>query len=769
NTPKDETNAEEQYISFNEYNAGSYVSNLDDITYVKHPENATIDGLYISEEDDIKIVNIEETFEHILATKSDISSALVAASLGNDTSFISITASPDWKFLLLETDRVKIFRHSYYSTYYVYSVDTKKMTPLSNTLNDRVTLAQFSPVGHSISFVIENDLYTSDMSKINRVTTSGGVNVFNAISDWVYEEEVFGSSYAHWWSPDGTKILFLQTNDTFVTEYKYSLYNPNSANNSYPEEQSIKFPKAGYSNPTPQVFVHDLSSAGNSLQYLDFGSDEFVVTQVEWVTKDSSNVIVRLANRIQNTFKTYLVSNSGSSYTHKMVNEVSSVKTDNAWIEISNSIVYISKENTGSGSDGYLDLVEYNGFMHIGLYTPLDNNKPIMLTQGNWEVVDRSLSYDSNTNIVYYQATTRASYAFDIYSLNVSGYRTVNSLTPVKNLPDGVTGSGSYGFTLSSNGLYGTLTYNGPDVPWNAVYKLKSGQIDGAPVHIIGTNKDLREKLSKMDTPRIEFTSVPSEPGYDDLDVSILYPPCFDPSVKKHYSVLVNYYGGPNSKQVSENYYMSTWNAAAVSAIHANTEHPNAVDLVVITIDPRGTAYKGRKFSRIVDRKLGVIEAYDIAKATRYLLNKYDYLDPNRVGAWGWSYGGFLTLKLLEEAPELFKVGMSVAPVTDWRFYDTVYTERYMDTPQMNPAGYNISTVHNYTNIASTNLLLMHGTGDDNVHPQNSFVLIDKLQTVNDHNLTIMLYPDSDHSIRLGNARPYLNYKLANYLFTNFQ
>ncbi|OMJ10788.1 Dipeptidyl peptidase 4, partial [Smittium culicis] len=262
NTPKDETNAEEQYISFNEYNAGSYVSNLDDITYVKHPENATIDGLYISEEDDIKIVNIEETFEHILATKSDISSALVAASLGNDTSFISITASPDWKFLLLETDRVKIFRHSYYSTYYVYSVDTKKMTPLSNTLNDRVTLAQFSPVGHSISFVIENDLYTSDMSKINRVTTSGGVNVFNAISDWVYEEEVFGSSYAHWWSPDGTKILFLQTNDTFVTEYKYSLYNPNSANNSYPEEQSIKFPKAGYSNPTPQVFVHDLSSAG---------------------------------------------------------------------------------------------------------------------------------------------------------------------------------------------------------------------------------------------------------------------------------------------------------------------------------------------------------------------------------------------------------------------------------------------------------------------------------------------------------------------------
>ncbi|OMJ12817.1 Dipeptidyl peptidase 4, partial [Smittium culicis] len=167
---KDDSNADEQYISFDEYHAGNYISKLDDITYVKHPENATIDGLYISEEDDIKIVNIEETFEHILATKSDISNALTSASLSNDTSFISISASPDWKFLLLETDRVKIFRHSYYSTYYVYSVDTKKMTPLSDTLNDKVTLAQFSPVGHSISFVIENDLYTSDTSKINRVT-----------------------------------------------------------------------------------------------------------------------------------------------------------------------------------------------------------------------------------------------------------------------------------------------------------------------------------------------------------------------------------------------------------------------------------------------------------------------------------------------------------------------------------------------------------------------------------------------------------------------
>ncbi|OLY83571.1 putative dipeptidyl-aminopeptidase B [Smittium mucronatum] len=748
-----DTGSSPKYISFDEYNKGVFASVLDDIDYLKHPSNSSLDGLYLSAESGYKVVSVDGTFSQILAESSEIEHALEQTGLPTDTDFISSLVSPDFKYILFETGREKIFRHSYYSTYYIYDVQGASMAPLSDRLNDKVTLAQFAPVGHTISFVIENDLYVSDMSTINRVTTSGGVNVFNAISDWVYEEEVFASSSSHWWSPDGTKIIFLQANDTLVPEFKYSLYHPYDANNSYPEEQAIKFPKAGYPNPVPRLYMYDLNSVEKSgPQPIDLLDEEYIVTRVSWMTSTSSDVLIRVANRIQNTFWTFIASEvDGSGFVVKQTRTDSSVDTDNAWIEITNSLVYVPENNTGTGSDGYLDLVERDGFMHIGLFSPLDSSNPIMITSGNWEVIDGSLAYDPLSNIIYYRATTRASYAADIYSINMNGNKTAQMINPKKNLPEEVSGQGSYDFSLSSSGKYGTVTYLGPDVPWRAVYELDLGQIDvSPPVLDLGTNQELRQRLSGMEIPTTKIITVPSEPGYADLDVRFLFPPGFDPSLKGHYSLLINYYGGPNSKEVTENYILSSWNAAAVSASANMTEHANASPLVVASIDPRGTAYKGRKFSRIVDRQLGVVEARDVAKATQYLLDQYSYLNADNVGSWGWSYGGFLTLKILETAAlSPFKIGMSVAPVTDWKFYDTVYTERYMSTPELNPDGYALSAVHNFTQISAANLLLMHGTGDDNVHIQNSFVLLSKLQDNDDDNLTVMVYPDSDHSIRL--------------------
>ncbi|OMJ13217.1 Dipeptidyl-aminopeptidase B [Smittium culicis] len=755
-------------IKFSDLISGAYSPSRSSFKFISHPNDTSIDGLHVEGSFDFKISSLEGTFQHVLATTADMLGAIENAGLDTKTTFISSKISQDWKFILLEIKRTKVFRHSYFSTYYIYSVNNKTLQPLSNTMNDKVMDAQFSPKGHSISFIIENDLYTTNMVSQNRITTNGSENVFNGISDWVYEEEVLSSSKAHWWSPDSSKIIFLQTNDTLVPEFKYSIYNSNNQNNSYPEGQSIKYPKAGFPNPTAKLFVFDLNSPESSSVSLDITEPDSIVTGVSWITNGDSSAIIKISNRIQNHFKVFLISKSQENrYNSKLVREISSVNTDKAWIDITSSIIYIPADSSRSISEGYMDIVESKGFNHIGLFSPIDSSEPRLLTEGEWDVIDGSIYYDHSIHNVYYKSTTRSSYSKEIFSLSLESKITKN-LTSELILPSNVTGIGSYDASVSHEGKYAIIRYIGPQIPWDAVYKLKSGLTAGKPVFVISDNSRLRESVKNLALPTIEMLSIPGQAGYADMDVKLLLPPGFNSSLKKHYSVLFNVYGGPNSKMVDESYFLNNWNAAAVSASASKSEFQNAVPLIVVYLDPRGTAFKGRKFSRIVSGELGTIEAKDVARGAEYLLSKFEYMDPARVGIWGWSYGGFLTLKVLETAPKLFKLGMSVAPVTDWKFYDSVYTERYMNLPENNIEGYGKSAVHDYDNIASTNLLLMHGTGDDNVHIQNSYIFVDKMIQVSNHNMTVMVYPDSDHSIVANGARPFLNNMLSTYLFSKF-
>ncbi|PVU97668.1 hypothetical protein BB561_000413 [Smittium simulii] len=759
--------ANKSFLSFADYTKGLYVGSAGSINYIKHPTDSSLSGLYLSPSG-LEVESVNEDFKSVLATEDDIKNAFKDADIKAPEEFDSITPSFDWEYLLLQSDLKQIWRHSSISTFHVYNIKTKQVKPLHTSNNNLIVLATWAPVGHKISYVIKNDLYVSDINTQVRVTEDGGENIFNGLSDWVYEEEVFATPQSHWWSPDGSNLLFVKYNDTLVSEMKYSLYHSENEQKSYPEIVSLKYPKVGFANPSAILYSYNANMEKNNPQLLNIIDKDWIITQIAWVTKGSSNAIVKVANRIQNHFKIFLITQDGESgYKHKMVRDLNTKSSDNAWIEITQTLIYVPKGIIQNNEhEGYIDIVENDGFVHLGFFSPLDNPTPIMLTEGKWDVIDASARLNVQAKHLYFLSTIRASYSTEVYYLDLkTDSKKPKALTPVVQSPKGYDKLGSYGFEISKCENYISLSYVGPSVPWSAVYSLKSTPDLGASVYIIKDNSALRNRLQSINLPTIKHYNITIPGVSEQLDCSIIFPPCYDPSKKSKYSVLVNMYSGPNSKHVTENYRISTWNTVAISASLNKSEHTDALDMVIVNIDPRGTAHKGRAFSRVVSRKLGVDQAKDIVAATEYVLKENPSFDSSKVAIWGWSYGGYMTLKVLEVASQVFKAGVSVAPVTDWKFYDTVYTERYMDIPENNADGYRISAVSDYASIAKKKLLLMHGTGDDNVHIQNSYVLLDKLQSVSATNVTVMVYPDSAHSISRNNARPYLDYTLANYLF----
>ncbi|PVV02656.1 hypothetical protein BB560_002887 [Smittium megazygosporum] len=772
NNPSDayQCSANKTYLNFADYHDRKYAAQTGDIEFVQHPTDSEIDGLYFSSDDDMVILSIDDQFNLTLATSQDVASAFKAAGIDDVPTFTSVTPSFDWKFLLIETNTEKVWRHSTISSFYVYDVDKKSIKPLSKANDNRVMIANWAPTGHRISYVIQNDLYYSDMNTEVRITNDGGENIFNGISDWVYEEEVFASPLSHWWSPDTESLIFVKYNDTSVAEIEYSLFV--SSNSSYPQTEKVKYPKAGTANPTILLYAYKLNSTNSKPQLLDLIDKDWIITQVSWVTEGHSNAIIKVSNRIQNHYKIYLATaTSESEYEWKMVRENNAALVDDAWIEVQYSLIYAPKNTVRNiDQEGYIDLVEYNGFVHLGYFSPLDSSKPVMLTSGNWSVLDQTITFDAKARLLYFSATKRASYSQETYAVDL----TKDSTEPIyistaNNTPKQVDGFGSYTYKLSKFGKYMAVSYSGPNVPWMAIYAVNSEPKLGEIVKVVELNEGLRKSLASINLPAIKYYNI-SLPGISQpLDCSIIFPPCYDPTKVAHYSVLYHVYGGPNSKYVTEAYKYNAWNSMTLSASLNKTEYKNALPLVIVTVDPRGTAYKGRDFYGAVSRHLGVVEAKDIIASAEYLLKEHPSFDPSRVAIWGWSYGGYMTLKVLELSENTFKAGMSVAPVTDWKFYDSIYTERYMSTPQENPSGYNISAISDYTSISKKKLLLMHGTGDDNVHVQNSYVLLDGLQTAGDTNLTIMVYPDSDHSIVFHKARPYLDNKLATFLFDTLQ
>jgi dipeptidyl aminopeptidase len=416
---------------------------------------------------------------------------------------------------------------------------------------------------------------------------------------------------------------------------------------------------------------------------------------------------------------------------------------DGGWFEISQKTKYIPADPAKNRpADGYIDTVIHDNGDHLAYFTPLDNPEPIMLTSGNWEVESAPSAVDLDRNLVYFVGTKESSIQRHVYSVRLDG----KDLSPLTD----TTIEGYYGASFSKGAGYMLLSYQGPKIPWQKVVSTPSNPSQYE--HIVEKNDELADSAKKYELP-VEIYGTITVDGVE-LNYVERRPPHFDE--KRKYPVLFQQYSGPGSQQVTKKFGIDFQSYVAAN-----------LGYICVTVDGRGTGFIGRKNRVLIRGDLGHWESHDqIAAAKIWKAKKY--VDGSRLAIWGWSYGGFMALKTLErDAGETFSYGMAVAPVTDWRFYDSIYTERYMLTPQTNPDGYERSAVNNVSALAqNVRFLLMHGVADDNVHMQNSLTLLDKLDLAGIENYDVHVFPDSDHGIYFHNAnRIVYDSKLAQHTF----
>ncbi|KAJ2777396.1 Dpp4p [Coemansia javaensis] len=756
------------------------------LDWVAHPSDPSVDGLYREAAGDAFVVRKADNASWIytLATRANLAAA--AAALGEEFAPLGWSVSADWEYMLFNVRSQRVWRHSVRGTYLVYSTQARTMAPLTAAGNDRVQRVEWAPTGHRLQFVRDNNLFVTDMAHEVQITEDGSDNVFNGVADWVYEEEVLGSGASSIWSPDGNAVAYLRLDDSPVPVFQYELFHPENRSAAYPDAIRLHYPKAGHDNPRVSLLVcrpgfgaGPASKASNNPdtdlhpQPITFDSPfdpaDTLITNVAWLTDRSDRLIVYMMNRVQSHLKVYLVNTDPKSLRGRLVRQRSTADAgdDGAWIEIGPSPIYVPEHTVDSlTSDGYIGLVENGEYTHLALFSPPDSPQPVRwLTEGAYDVLGDAVSFDRKRAEVSFVSTQKSSMQFHVYRVALSGNRTSSgpqALTPptLKSQSPRLNAEGArdgtYGVQFSAGGGFYQLSYRGPRVPWQVVYS----RDDAAFELVLSDNAAAQEQLAAYRLPKTEYFEIANGAG-DKMNAMAIFPPDFDRSAKEKYGVLLHVYGGPGSQHVSQAFGLD-WMSALVS----QTDVPD-MQWIVARVDGRGTSYKGRRFRSAVSRQLGTLEPADQAAAGRYF-QKQPFINPRRIAIWGWSYGGYTTARAIERHSDVFRVGMAVAPVTSWRLYDSVYTERYMKTPQENDAGYTASTVSNTTGFANARFLVQHGSGDDNVHLQNTLALTDLLESKNVPGFEMAVYTDSDHSIYTHGVRPALYARMVAFLFRSF-
>lgn len=655
---------------------------------------------------------------------------------GRQISPSKVWPSPDLKKVLIATDVKKNWRHSFTGIYWIYDVASQQAQPLDPKNADlRVQLAQWSPKSNAVAYTSDNNLFVRRIEGdgVVQVTKDGGPEFFYGIPDWVYEEEVFGGNSATWWSENGDYLTFLRTNETLVPEYPVQYFierpsgtQPTPGEEAYPEVRQIKYPKAGAPNPFVDLLFYDMAKGDMFSVDISggFAADDLLITEVVWA---GTKVIIKETNRVSDIMRVVLV--DVVARTGKTVRTVDVGKIDGGWFEISQETRYVPADpSNGRPEDGYIDAVIHDNGDHLAYFSPLDKAEPVMLTSGSWEVDGGPLALDLKNNLVYFKATKESSIQRHIYSVKLDG----TNMQPITDTSK----EGYHSASFSSNGGYALLSYQGPGIPWQKVISTP-GNTESYD-HLIEENRDLAGKAQRHELPLLNYGTIEVD-GFQ-FNYIERRPPHFSPS--KKYPVLFQQYQGPGSQSVTKKFAVDFQSYVAAS-----------LGYVVVTVDGRGTGFIGRKARVVVRKNLGHWESHDQIAAAQIWAAK-PYIDASRIAIWGWSYGGYDTLKTLEQdGGRTFKYGMAVAPVTDWRFYDSIYTERYMLTPQQNADGYDGTAINNVTALSkNVRFLVMHGVADDNVHMQNTLTLLDKLDEAGIENYDLHMFPDSDHSISFHNA-----------------
>ncbi|KAK3190562.1 dipeptidylpeptidase [Lecanicillium sp. MT-2017a] len=661
---------------------------------------------------------------------------------GNSTVFLPVDQIPEdmreyWigsgdKHILFATNATKLYRHSYNADYFIHDTETGEKTPLVADQAGDIQLAKLAPAGGAIAFVRGNDLYIRDADgNIERITDNGSPDMFNGVADWVYEEEVIAGSSTTWFSPDGKYLAFLSLNETGVGTYSIPYYMDNQKIAPvYPNELELRYPKVGTTNPRVSMSIVNVETHETKPIELEGFGDETIIGEVAWITDAHSKLIYRAFNRVQDEEKHVTV--DAESSTSKVVRTRDG--TD-GWLENLQAIQYVGRVRGTCNQTYYVDLSDESGYLHIYLY-PVNGGKAIQLTSGDWEVA--SISYvDTARKQIFFTAAKRHSTERHLYSVSFA----TKKVTPLVDDAQ----PASFSASFSTKGGYYILSYGGPQIPYQQLYSSNST----TPIRTLQTNEEFYNTIQEYNLPNTTWTELQHPEGFS-LNVKQTLPPNFDPT--KKYPVLFNPYGGPNAQSAAKTFPSLGW----TQYIASDPE----LQFIVYVVDNRGTGFKGRKFRSAVTRQLGTLEPLDQIWALEQLASQHSYIDTNKVGMWGWSYGGYLTAKTVEQDSGAFTFGLITAPVSDFRFYDSVYTERYMKTLEGNADGYAKTAVRNtagFKNIAG-GVAIMHGTGDDNVHYQNAAALVDLLvgDKVSPSKMKMMAFTDSDHGISYNGASDYI-------------
>lgn len=631
--------------------------------------------------------------------------------------FIGYTLSADESKALLSTKMRSIYRRSSLGVYYVYDLETKELVQVAEEAIQEPT---FSPDASKVAYGLDNNIYIKDLASgtTTQVTTDGAKNkVINGITDWVYEEE-FAFVRAFDWNADGDKIAYIRFDESEVPEFSMDVF----GNELYPSKDTFKYPKAGETNATVSLHIYDVTSAETKAVDLN-GFQNYYIPRLEW-TPEANVLAVQTTNRKQNDVNLLFV--DGTSGEAKLILS----DKDDAYVDITNNLTFLEDND-------FIWTSEKDGWNHIYLYDK-DGKLKNQVTQGPWEVTSY-YGYDPKSKRVFYQSSENGSINRGVYSVKVNG----------KSKKALATEAGTNSANFSTDFTYFIKSFSDAETPY--VFTLNAAD-DGDLVRKIKDNQALKDQFADYVISEKEFFTLPI--NGEELNAYMIKPKDFDPN--KKYPVFMTQYSGPGSQSVA-----NSWDGGNGYWFQMLAQE----GYIIVCVDPRGTGLKGRDFKKMTQKELGKYEVEDQIAAAQ-ALGQRDYVDADRIGIWGWSYGGFMASNCIFQGADTFKMAIAVAPVTSWRFYDSIYTERYMTTPQENASGYDNNSPLSHVDKLEGKFLLVHGSADDNVHVQNSMRLIEALVQANKQ-FDWAIYPDKNHSIYGGNTRLHLYTKMTNFIKEN--
>ncbi len=628
----------------------------------------------------------------------------------------------DESMILLETENMPIYRHSFTANYFVYNLKNNTVKPVSENGNQQV--ATFSPESDKVAFVRGNNLFIKFLTtgQEKQITTDGAQNkILNGIPDWVYEEE-FGFSRAYEWMPDGKNLAYIRFDESAVKTFTFNMFAGQvpsvEANKLYPHNYVFKYPKAGEENSVVSVHIYNIETGKTTK--IDIGTETDIYIPRIRATKNPAQLAVVRLNRLQNKFELLLSDvNTGTSKV----------------IYTENNKYYFAEEDLDNlqflPSGEFVMTSERDGYRHLYLHHP-DGTPKMQLTKGTWDVTE-FIGFDDSKGWFYYQSSEEGAKYRSVYRVNIKGKKEKISQQ-----------LGTNSAEFSANYKYHINYFSNTKTPNYVSLNDETGKV----LRVLEDNLRLQQLAKKYGGVNKEFFEFKTAQdiliyGY------MIYPPDFDKT--KKYPVIMYQYSGPDSQEVSDSWDFG-WNELLAQQ-----------GAIVVVADPRGTGARGEAFRKATYLQLGKYETEDLIETAKYL-QKLPYVKPDKIGIWGWSYGGFMSTLCMTKGADYFAAGIAVAPVTNWRYYDNIYTERFMRTPQENAAGYDDNSPINHVEKLKGKYMLIHGAADDNVHWQNSAELAEALVQA-DKQFDYFVYTNRNHSIydRGGNTRYHLYSKMLNF------